>query len=77
MTQWEYDTIIMALEGGVPALAERLGLSLQNLVKERNDLAEENEELKSSKCDCSCEKAHSEVENKEVTEKKTLVKKAN
>jgi hypothetical protein len=73
MTQWEYDTIIMALEGGVPALAERLGLSLQNLVKERNDLAEENEELKSSKCDCSCEKAQSEVTEKAV--KKLVTKK--
>ena len=62
MNQWEYDTILMALDSGVPALAERLGVSLQNLIKERNELAKENEELKSKGCNCDCEKTQSEVD---------------
>jgi hypothetical protein len=49
MTQWEYDTILMALDGGVPALADKLSLALQNLVNERNKLSEDNKKLKEEK----------------------------
>ena len=87
MTQWEYDTILMALDGGVPALADKLGLALQNLVNERNKFAEDNEKLKkeveslkADKCccgeaDCSCEKAEAQDEEKVV--KKAVSKKVN
>ena len=78
MTQWEYDTILMALDGGVPALADKLGAALQNLVNERNQLAKENEELKAAKCDCSCEKTQSEAaEEAEKAVKKPIAKKVN
>lgn len=75
MTQWEYDTILMALDSGVPAFAERLGRSLHDLVNERNQLAKENEELKASKCDCGCEEGQPEPEEKEAV-KKVVAKKA-
>ena len=71
MTQWEFDTIVMALDGGVPALADKLATSLQNLVNEINQLAKENEELKAEKKECSCEKAKPEESTKKVVQKKS------
>ena len=68
MNQWEYNTIIAVLDQGAPALAEVLSKSLENLILERNQLAKENEELKASKCDCSCETT--ETEAKKSTSKK-------
>ena len=65
MTQYQFDTIVKVLESGVPALANELANSLNDLVVERNNLAEENDKLKkylenATKCDncnCDCETA--------------------
>jgi regulator of replication initiation timing len=84
MNQWEYDTILMALDGGVPAIADKLGSALQGLVTEANKLRVDNaelkrqlEELKSSKCDCECQESKPEEKDadKKVV-KKPPVKKA-
>lgn len=69
MTQYQFDTIVKVLESGAPALANELANSLNDLVVERNNLAEENDKLKkdlenATKCDnCSCD-----CETVEVTE---------
>ena len=60
MTQYQFDTIVKVLESGAPALANELANSLNDLVVERNNLAEENAKLKqdledATKCDnCDC-----------------------
>lgn len=61
MTQFQFDAIVKTVEVGAPALANELNNSLNDLVVERNNLADENEKLKkeledykSKEAECSC-----------------------
>ena len=46
MTQLQFELICKIVQNGAPALAEELCGSLNDLVVDRNRLAEENERLK-------------------------------
>ena len=46
MNQYQFETILKIIESGAPALANELCNSLNDLVNDRNALAQENEELK-------------------------------
>ena len=49
MTQFQFDMICKVIENGAPALANELCGALDSLVRDRNQLAKENAELKKDK----------------------------
>lgn len=57
MNQWEFETIMMVLDGGAPAIADKLAISIQKTIQENEQLRKENETLKVS---CECKKSQSE-----------------
>lgn len=63
MTQFQFDMICKIITNGAPALADELVTALDSFVRDRNALAEENEQLKKQIADMTSKEATDEQSN--------------